>query len=238
MTLARKIAGLTEELRRRDNTPVDKLFRVAQKTARALHLTPGLNIARCVIVECTQPPKATRGLSDLRVRRGEERDVAALADVDKRDPDFFRARLAKGDFVYLGQLGGQVLCHTWFHRGPSSFEEERAVFAPWALDASSFWSYDAMTRLEARRFGVAAKLLQVALGDIFALHGAQRVRGFIYDDNHPSLILHQRMGFTTLGTVTALALPGVKWVRWESGGARRQWLLRRNSEFALPPSVA
>jgi hypothetical protein len=140
--------------------------------------------------------------------------------------------------VYLGQLDNDVICHTCFHRGPTPFEEERAILAPWALeDASTFWSYDASARLEIRSTGVVAKLLQLALREIFDVHGGRRVRGFIHDRNHPSLILHERMGFTTIGVVTAVGLSRLKWVRWESGGRIRRWLLPRNSDFALPPAV-
>lgn len=236
MTLSSKLAGLGAELRRPGATAAGKLFRITQRAARALHLAPAFNLARCVIVETDRAPRPTRGLADLIVRRGEERDVPALASVDGRDPAHFRARLARGDLVYLAQLDDEILCHSWLHRGPSSFDEERSIFARWALDDATFWSYDAMTRPEARLSGVAARLFEVMLRDVFAVHGARRVRGFIYDDNRPSLLLHERMGFTAVATVTALALPLVKWVRWESGATRRQWLLRRDSDLALPPA--
>jgi hypothetical protein len=238
MTLARKLVGIADELRQ-ESSPSEKLFRLAQRGAHSLGLAPALTINRCVIVQLTEPPKLTRALSDLVIRRAEERDVPALAAVDNRDAALFRARLGRGDMVYLGQLDGGVICHTCFHRGPTPFEEERATFAPWALeDASSFWSYDASALPEARSSGVVAKLFQVALREVFELHGGRRVRGFIHDRNHPSLILHDRLGFTVIGKVTAVGLSGVKWVRWESGGHARQWLLPRNSDFALPPAMA
>jgi hypothetical protein len=45
------------------------------------------------------------------------------------------------------------------------------------------------------------------------------------------------MGFAVIATMTAVGLPGVKWLRWESDGRSRQWVLRRNSDFALPPAM-
>jgi hypothetical protein len=148
------------------------------------------------------------------------------------------ARLARGDLIYLGQLDEQVVCATCFHRGPTPFDEERAIFARWALeDDATFWSYDAMAPVPMRALGVVAKLFEVALNEIFEMHGARQVRGFIYDWNQLSLLLHQRMGFSVIATMTAVGLPGVKWLRWESDGRSRQWVLRRNSDFALPPAM-
>jgi hypothetical protein len=237
MTLGRKVAGLAKVLRQ-DSSASEKLFRLAQKSIQSLRLSPALSIERCVLVEATKPPKATRGLSDLVVRHAQQGDFSALAALDNRKIDLFRTRLDRGDFVYVGQLDGSVVCFTCFHRGPTFFDDERAIFARWALDdAATFWSYDAVAPLEIRAAGVVAKLFQIALHEIFELHGARRVRGFIHDWNQPSLILHERMGFVTIGKATALGVPGLKWLRWENGHDKRQWLLPRNSDFALPPAV-
>src|SRR5438309_4739497 len=135
MTLARKFAGLARELKRPGVTTGDKLLRVAQGAVSSLGLSPGLSIRCCVIVETVRPPAQTRrGLSDLNIRRGELRDLPALIAVDNRDPALFRARLERGDLVYLGEVGGDVLCHTWFHRGPTPFDEERSIYSRWAVD--------------------------------------------------------------------------------------------------------
>jgi hypothetical protein len=49
--------------------------------------------------------------------------------------------------------------------------------------------------------------------------------------------MHHRLGFSVLGIVTAVSVPGAKWLRWSGGGIARQWLLSRSSDFALsfPP---
>ncbi len=237
MTLARKFAGLADELKQ-DSSAAEKLFRMARRGSHSLHLSPALSVERCVVIQTEQPPKLTRGLSDLVVRRAEERDVPAVAALDNRNPALFRRRLERGDLVYLGQLDGKVVCHTCLHRGPTPFDEERSTFVLWALDdASTFWSYDAWAPVELRAAGVVAKLFQISLREVFEVHGGRRVRGFIHDWNDPSLILHERMGFTTIGKVTAVGFAGLKWVRWEDGGGRRQWVLPRNSDFALPPAM-
>ena len=35
--------------------------------------------------------------------------------------DLLRRRMDRGDLLYVGQLGGSLLCHSWFHRGPRPF---------------------------------------------------------------------------------------------------------------------
>jgi hypothetical protein len=236
MTLGRKLAGLAQELR--DDVPVaEKLFRLARRSTHSLRLSPALSVERGVLVELEQPPPRTRGLADLLVRRAQEGDIVGIAAIDNRDTALFRARLANGDLVYLGQLDSDIVCATCFHRGPTPFDEERAMYAPWALeDASTFWSYDAMARVEIRALGVVAKLFEIALREVFEVHGARRIRGCIHDSNRLSLLLHERLGFTVIGKVTTVGVPGVKWLRWRGSGGTRQWLLPRKSDFALPPA--
>lgn len=237
MTLRLRLESLAKELKRTDTSPGDKLVHVANRGLVALRLTPRVEATRRLIVELAVPPKAPRGLSDLIVRRGGEGDVAALCSIANADPGLVRARLARGDLVYVGQIDEELLCHTWFHQGPTSFDEERLSCASWALEASTFWSYDAVARVEWRSSGVFAKMFQVALREVFDVHGARRVQGFIFHVNRPSLSMHARLGFSVLGVVTTVALPGVKWLRWEGSGVTRQWLLPRASDFALslPP---
>lgn len=234
MTLARKLSGVWEELRR-DNSAAAKVFRLAQRGTHATGIAPAVSVERCVMVEIGKPPPLLKGLRDLVVRRGDERDLDGIAAVNHADPALIRARLSRGDMVWLGQIGDRIVCHTWFHAGPSPFDEERRLFALWALDETTFWSYDAVSLPEARSTGVFVKVIQTGLRDVFERLGARRVRGFIHDTNQPSLVTHRRMGFTTIGTVTAVAMLGLKAIRWESGGTRRQWVLRRDSDFALPP---
>jgi hypothetical protein len=238
MNVAGKLAAVAQELKQ-PGPPGQKLFRVLQKGTHSLHLTPSIIIERAVMVETRQPPKPTRALSDLAIRRAGSSDISALAALDNRSVSLLEARLSRGDLIYLGQLDDQVVCATCFHRGPAPFDEERKIFARWDLENdSTFWSYDAMAPMEMRALGVVAKLFEVALKEIFEVHGARQVRGFIYDWNHLSLLLHQRLGFSVIATMTAVGFPGLKWLRWESGGRSRQWVLRRNSDFALPPVAA
>jgi hypothetical protein len=234
MSLGRKLAGIAQELKQ--GPPMERLFRVVQKSTHALGLSPSVSVERAVVVEAAQPPRATRALSDLAIRHAGEADLTSVAGLDDRPLALLRSRIKGGDLIYLGELDGQVVCATCFHAGPRPFDEEQAIFARWSLeDASSYWSYDAMAPMEMRTLGVVAKLFEVALAEVFGRYGARRVRGFIHDWNRPSLLLHERMGFTVIGRVTGVGFPGVKWLRWESGGTARQWLLRRNSDFALPP---
>ena len=237
MNVAGKLAAVARELKQ-PGPAGRKLFRVMQRGTHSFRLAPAIIVERAVMVEARQQPKATRALSDLAIRRAGSADVSAVAALDNRPVSLLEARLARGDLIYLGQLDEQVVCATCFHRGPTPFDEERAIFARWALeDDATFWSYDAMAPVPMRALGGVAKLFEVALNEIFEMHGARQVRGFIYDWNQLSLLLHQRMGFSVIATMTAVGLPGVKWLRWESDGRSRQWVLRRNSDFALPPAM-
>jgi RimJ/RimL family protein N-acetyltransferase len=237
MTLRKKIASLTAELRRPGSSRGDRLIHIAGRSLHALGIAPRVDVDRRLIVELSAPPKPPRGFADLIVRRGVEGDIAGLCSIAGDDPAKLARRFARGDLVYVGQLGEQLICHTWFHSGPTPFDEERLGCADWALDATTFWSFDAMTRPEFRATGVFVKMFQLALREVFEVHGAHRVQGFIFQTNHASLAMHARLGFAVIGTVTTVALPGVKWLRWKGSGRTRQWLLRRGGDFALqlPP---
>ena len=238
MTLAKKLSVVTEELKRKGNSPSDKVLRIAQRGMLSVGLSPRVNLARCVIVELVKAPEIGRGLSDLDVRRAGPDDIPGLCAVVGAEDSLFRARLGRGDLGFVGAIDGEILCYTWFHPGPTSFEEDSTIFAPWAVEESAFWSYDAMTRPDARTSGVFVKVFKTALRDLFAVHGARRVQGFIHHTNEMSLTVHQRLGFATVGSVTALALPGVKWLHWENRGKSHQRLLSRDSDFALRFSSA
>jgi hypothetical protein len=237
MTLGKKMTSFAAEMRRPGSSPSDRLIYAVGRTLHLLRLAPRVDVTRRIIVELSAPPKASRGFADLLVRRGTESDIARLCAIAGEDPAVLARRFSRGDLAYVGQLEDQLICHTWFHAGPSAFEEERLGCASWALDPTTFWSFDAMTRAEFRSTGVFVKLFQTSLREVFELHGARRVQGFIYHTNHASLSMHARLGFAVIGSVTTVALPGVKWLRWEGSGRRRQWLLPRGSDFALqmPP---
>jgi hypothetical protein len=84
MTLARKLAGLAQELRQ-GSSMAEKLFRLARRTSHSVGLSPALSVECGVIVELLQPPPRTPDLADLRVRRAQEADIVAVAAIDNRD---------------------------------------------------------------------------------------------------------------------------------------------------------
>ncbi|HLK90107.1 MAG TPA: hypothetical protein VKZ18_09435 [Polyangia bacterium] len=234
MSLRRRFEHLTEELSRDDNSLGDKVLRIAQRGTVALGLSPRVSINRLMIVETSSPPKPFRGMRDVIVRRATERDVGVLCTIDDGDPARIRGWLARGDLAYVAELDGEVVCHTWFHPGPTPFEGDRAVCADWALDAGTFWSFKGASRADVRESGLFVKLFQEALREVFEVHGARRVQGFIAHTNHPSLIMHERLGFTIPGSFLAIGVGGLKWIRWDGGGRTRQWLLPRASSTAIP----
>ena len=238
--LPRKLESIAQELRRKGNTPSDKVLRIAQRGIWSLNLSPHVNLGKRVIVDLDAPPEPPKGMLDLAVRRAELRDVPALTAVVGSDAGLFRERLERGDYGYVAELDGgpsgqpELVCYTWFHRGPTPFEEERTLFAPWRLDASTFWSYDAMTREDVRSSGTFAKVFRIALRELFERHGAKRIRGNIDHVNDASLQVHRRLGFRTIGTVTSVVVPGLKWLLWEGDGVKpTQRVLPRGSDFAL-----
>jgi hypothetical protein len=190
------------------------------------------------VVELTTPPRATRGFADLVVRRAAENELDAVCAIDAADPALVRERFAQGDLGYVGQLDAELLCHTWFHRGPTPFAEDRSTFALWGVDASTFWSYHGVARKDVRTSGLFAKLFQVALRELFQDHGAKRVLGCIHHVNDASRAMHTRLGFTVPGTVTTVAFPTHKWVHWDGPPRARSWLVERNGNFTLsiPPA--
>ena len=63
---------------------------VTQRILDRTGLEPRVTVSRRVIVETRSPPKPFRGMRDLVVRRGSERDVAALSTIDDTDPQLVR----------------------------------------------------------------------------------------------------------------------------------------------------
>lgn len=230
------LATLRGELLRDDASPGEKALHVAERvTAR---LRPHVAVSRRLVFELTSPPTVNRNLRDLIVRRGREEDLAPLAGIDDTAPSLVRERFARGDLAYVAALDDEILSHTWFHRGPTPFSEDRIHCADWALEPSMFWSYNGAATPEARSSGIFVKMFQTALRELFVEHGATRVQGFIRDSNTQSVMMHERMGWTRLGVISTVAVPGWKWLRWDGSGVTRQWLVPRASEFALrmPPA--
>src|SRR5262249_14810518 len=149
-------------------------------------------------------------------------------------------RFARGDLLYVGELGGRVLAQVWFHRGPEPFDEDAALLSRWAITSDTFWSYGAYALPEARLSGVFVKRFQSSLRDVLTSQGAARVQCRVKAANVRSVALHERTGFRLLGTIKAFAVPGARVVSWHGDGGARRWLERRNGNgvLALPPGPA
>jgi hypothetical protein len=237
--LGRKLHGLHDEFTRGDVGFSTRALRVAERALAALRLSPAIAIVHERFYELTQPPPQFTGLRDLTVRQGGLADAAALAELDASRAQVDR-RFARHDIVYVGELEGRVLAQVWFHRGPEPFDEDAELLGRFALTSDTFWSYAAFAVPEARLSGVFAKVFQDALLDVLTVQGAAKVRCRVKTANARSVALHDHTGFRLIGTITALALPGMRAMSWRSGVAARWWLERRSVDtvMALPPQRA
>jgi RimJ/RimL family protein N-acetyltransferase len=237
--LGKKLHGLRDEFARNDVRFSTKALRVAERALTTLRLSPAVAIVHEQFYELGTPPPLFRGLRDLTVRRGGPADAAALAELDASRTQVDR-RFARHDIVYLGELEGRVLAQVWFHRGPEPFDEDAELLGRFALASDTFWSYAAFAVPEARLSGVFAKVFQNALREVLTVHGAARVRCRVKTANARSIALHDHTGFRLIGTITALALPGMRAISWRNGADARWWLQRRSvdSVMALPPERA
>lgn len=224
-----KLRRLQAELGQGDLSLSDRGLVVAQRAVNALGLGGRVALSRHVVFELREAPPLTRslrGLRDLVVRRGDLSDLEALQAVDGREPALLRRRFSDGDLAFVGQTGGRVLCHVFFHRGPRPFEEDLGRTVALPLERDTFWSYDAAADRESRASGVFIKVFQAALQSLFREQGAERVLCMVQHTNQPSLRMHEHLGFRRLGTLTALALPLGKLLRWEAtDGSARSFLL-------------
>ncbi len=237
--LGRKLHGLQDEFTRGDVGFSTRALRVAERGLATLRLSPAVSIVHERFYELTTPPPQFAGLRDLTVRQGGPADVPALAALDASRAQVDR-RFARHDIVYIGELERRVLAQVWFHRGPEPFDEDAALLGKFALSDDTFWSYAAYAVPEARLSGVFAKVFQNALREVLTVHGAAKVRCRVKTANARSIALHDRTGFRPIGTVTALALAGVRVMSWRSSTSYRWWLERRSvdSVMALPPERA
>ena len=210
-----KLEVLLQQLRRADFSPADKLVLFTQRALSGVGLDEHITVARQLAYELLTPPKVMRGLRDLVVRQGDMGDLDGLCAVEKTDPLRVRERFDRGDVVFIGQLGGQLLCHVWFHRGPHPFDEDQRIYASWELTHENFWSYAAAATQEAKASGVFVKVFQTALQDLFLNQGAQRVQCLVRHTNDRSVLLHERLGFRRVGTITGVLVPGLKWLHWD-----------------------
>jgi hypothetical protein len=233
-----RLGRFRHELARTDIDGRARALHIAKLSLDATGVSSLIGLSHERLYELTVAPKQFRGLRDLTVRVAGPADLTALAAVAHTPPELIRNRFAQGDFAYVGELDGRMLVHTWFHRGPEPFGEDQPLFPRWALPADMFWSYHAFTLPEARTSGVFVKVFQIALHDLFTLHGATRVRGLVRASNVASIKLHERTGFRLLGNIVAVAVPGARLVSWRGDGGTRSWLQRRdaNATLVLPPA--
>jgi len=239
VSVRHKLDRLRAELARDDLDRAGRWLRVAELSLAAARLSPLVGVGHGRIYELVTPPRPFRGLRDFIVRRAGPGDTAALVELDRAPRALVAARLERGDLAYVGELAGKTIAHAWFHRGPEPFDEDLPLFPRWGLPADAFWSYHAVTLPEARASGVFVKVFHVALRELFVEHGAARVRCRVTASNAPAIALHERTGFRCLGTVVALAAPGVRWMSWHGdGGAWRRIGRRDRAVVSLPSEAA
>jgi hypothetical protein len=216
----------------------DQAINVVEMSLKAMHLWPKVLVGREVFYELRSPPPEFRGLRDLTTRRGTPEEADAICAVDTTDPKLVAGRFAQGDLVFLGELDRRILSHVWFHRGPTPFAEDEPDYPSWDVPAGSYWSYHAISVMEARSSGVFVKAFQLGLRALFLEHGAALVRCRIKSTNLASIALHERMGFRRLGTLSVFSLAGLREFYWD-GEAGRRWLhdrLRPGKALVLPPA--
>ena len=233
----RKLERLRDQLARDDLDRTGRALHIAERALIAARLYPAVSICHERFYELTSAPRQFRGLRDLRVRPGTPDDAAAITALDGTPPWRIAERLARGDLAYVADHDGRLLAHSWFHRGPEPFDEDLPLLPRFAVPADAFWSYNAFTLPEARASGVFVKLFQTALRELLVDRGAARVRCRIKAANAASISLHERFGFTPLGTLIALSVPGARLLTWDGGGRARMWIERRGGAavMALPP---
>src|SRR5262249_52855547 len=168
--IRRRLDRLRGQLARTDLARWDKAVVLSESALKACYLWPLIAVAREAIYELAAPPAAFRGLSDLIVRRASLEDVGSMATMlpeDPTDPALLRARFAAGDAVFVAELEGRLLAHSWFHPGPVPFHEDAGLYGSYALDQGDWWSYHAAAVSEARMSGLFIKVFQTALRTVF-----------------------------------------------------------------------
>ena len=202
----RKLETLRELLDRTDLSPGVKAAFVVDSALTSGKLAPHFSVQTHRVFETTTAPTVMRGLRDLVIRRGTLADLAGVCAVDGTDEALVRARLGRGDALFLGILEHEVLAHTWFHRG-TPFDEDIPTLARWTLAPGSIWSYAAAAAPLARQSGVFIKMFQVALRDMLSTPGAVRVQCVVRATNAPSVAMHERLGFREIAQLLTIATP-------------------------------
>ena len=236
----RKIDRLRTQLAREDIDAASRALHIAERSLMAAGLWPAVTISHERFYELTAAPRQFRGLRDLRIRLGTPDDTAAITALDGTPGWRIAERFGRGDLGYVGEHNGRLLAHSWFHRGPDPFDEDRPLLPRWDVPADAFWSYNAFTVPEARASGVFVKLFQTALRELIVDRGAARVRCRVKAANAASISLHERFGFVPLGTLIALSVPGARVLSWEGSGRTRRWIEPRDTTavMALPPEAS
>lgn len=236
----RKLDKLRDQLTRDDIDAASRALHIAERSLMAARLWPAVSVSHERFYELTAAPRQFRGLRDLRIRLGTHDDTASITALDGTPGWRIAERLARGDLGYVGEHDGRLLAHSWFHRGPEPFDEDRPLLPRWDVPADAFWSYNAFTLPEARASGVFVKLFQTALRELLVDRGAARVRCRVKAANAASISLHERFGFAPLGTLVALSVPGARVLSWEGSGRSRRWIEPRDtaSVMAFPPEAA
>lgn len=234
--IRRRLDRLRGEIARTDLSRRDKAVILSESALKACFLWPSVAVAREAIYELTAPPVAFRGLRDLGVRRASLEDaeqLAAMLPEDPTDPALIRARFAAGDTVFVGELEGRLLAHSWFHPGPVPFDEDTELFGSYAIDEGAWWSYHAVAITEARTSGVFIKVFQSALRSLFADSGAKRILCGVKTTNRASVAMHERLGFRRVATLDSVLVPGLHWLRRRGDGSAHTWLRRRSAAVLL-----
>jgi GNAT superfamily N-acetyltransferase len=235
----RKLDRLRDQLVREDLNAASRALHIAERSLMAAGLWPSVSVSHERFYELTSAPRQFRGLRDLQIRLGTRDDTAAMTALDGTPGWRIEDRFARGDLAYVGVHDGRLLAHSWFHRGPDPFGEDRPLLPRWEVPADAFWSYNAFTLPAARASGVFVKLFQTALRELIVDRGAARVRCRVKAANAASRSLHERFGFAPLGTLIALSVPGARVLAWEGSGLTRRWIEPRDTTavMALPPEA-
>lgn len=232
--LRERVREIQHDLQRTDLSSGDKAVMAARRVLGACHLDQHVWVGRQVFFELREPPKIMRGLRDLVVRRGHPGEIDALHRIDGDPPSLIRQRFLRGDLLFVGQLDGELLCQTWFHRGPQAFDEDTLRWATWDLEQGTFWSYAAAANQLARTSGVFVKVFQTALCSLFNEAGTRRVVCMVKHLNDASMTMHERLGFRRIGIMTHALVPGLKWLRWDDEQEHESWLGLAGAELILP----
>ena len=153
----RKLDKLRDQLTRGDIDAASRALHIAERSLMAARLWPAVSVSHERFYELTAAPRQFRGLRDLRIRLGTPDDTAAITALDGTPGWRIAERFGRGDLGYVGELDGRLLAHSWFHRGPDPFEEDRPLLPRWQVPADAFWSYNAYTLPAARASGVFVK---------------------------------------------------------------------------------